>query len=236
MDWHDAVKAAITRLTARARKRTFTRQALIIEEMERIVSDTRSRSQRPEQTLSRVLQELRDENFIYFLERGEYLLTDSPVAVEQEELSEADIDGLIESDLLAIDTVETADEQALQRRRIGQKRLRKLSLDNYGHRCALCDVQHDQLLVAAHIARWSDNPEARGRLSNVICLCRFHDPLFEMGYISLADDYTVLKKPGGGSRTIQVNLDTAERFRLPHRHPPAPEYLREHRRRSGFCV
>jgi len=57
-----------------------------------------------------------------------------------------------------------------------------------------------------------------------------------MGYISLADDYTVLKKPGGGSRTIQVNLDTAERFRVPLRHPPAPEYLREHRRRSGFCV
>jgi predicted restriction endonuclease len=30
-------------------------------------------------------------------------------------------------------------------------------------------------------------------LSNVICLCRFHDALFEQGYWSLANDLSVTK-------------------------------------------
>jgi len=49
--------------------------------------------------------------------------------------------------------------------------LRKKTLANYRESCALCDVNDKGLLVSSHIARWADQPEARGLLSNTICLC-----------------------------------------------------------------
>ncbi|MBN1808136.1 MAG: hypothetical protein JW909_03645 [Planctomycetes bacterium] len=203
--------------------------------MENIARDTHSKGETPAQTLSRVLQELRDEDFVYFLERGDYLLTDSPVPVDEQDLSVSDLDGLLDRDRLAIGAVDTADPLVLRRCRMGQQRLRTFSLGCYDHMCAFCDVRDERLLVAGHIVRWSDDAAVRGRLDNVICLCRFHDPLFETGYMALDDDYTILKKPGVHSGSIRVNLDTASRFRPPLKHPPAPEYLLEHRRRTGFA-
>ena len=59
MTWHDSVTRAIWRLTARTGQRVFSRQDLINTELRRIISETAPGSGTPEQTLSRVLQELR---------------------------------------------------------------------------------------------------------------------------------------------------------------------------------
>jgi predicted restriction endonuclease len=89
-------------------------------------------------------------------------------------------------------------------------------------------------LVSSHIVRWGDDPESRGRLSNVLCLCRMHDALFEVGYISVADDLRVLKKPGVTSTVVRYLQRTADRVRTARSHYPASVYLRLHRRRTGF--
>ena len=121
----------------------------------------------------------------------------------------------------------------LSRRRKGHARLRALTIENYGFRCALCDVTEDNLLVVGHISRWADDPEARGDLANAICLCKFHDALFELGYLSLSDDLTVLRKADGKSEAVAMILDLAKKFRLPLKFSPDPKYLRKHRHRTG---
>ena len=79
MLWIDAVRNAMKRACSAKGSDTFYRQELISREMDRIVSDTSSRGRTPEQTLSRVLQELRDLGEVQFLDAGRYrVLVDYP--------------------------------------------------------------------------------------------------------------------------------------------------------------
>lgn len=158
----------------------------------------------------------------------------SPVDVETFEGADEDIDLLIQEHRLRIGCIDTGDELALSRRRRGQQRLRELTLSNYSSTCAFCDVNTPSLLVASHIVGWAEDPEARGILSNIICLCRFHDVLFEQGYLSLTDDLTVLRRPGQTSRTIATLLDNTVKFRKPRNYSPEPEFLCRHRLRFGL--
>ena len=59
MTWHESVMAAIQRVTTRSKSRVFTRQDLIATELKQILSETQPGSGTPEQTLNRVLQEMR---------------------------------------------------------------------------------------------------------------------------------------------------------------------------------
>ena len=53
----------------------FYRTALKDEELDRVISDTDSKGRTPSQTMSRVLQELRDQGIIEFLDNhGTYRL------------------------------------------------------------------------------------------------------------------------------------------------------------------
>ncbi len=158
------------------------------------------------------------------------------IDVERQDLHDEAIDLAIREDRLRIGVVPTDSEVALARQRRGQERLRRLTLLNYDAMCALCDISDPSLLIASHIVGWAKAPEARGMLSNVICLCRFHDVLFEQGYWSLADDCTVLRKPRQRSRTIALLLDSSLQFRRPHEHPPAPGFLHQHRLRCGLST
>ncbi len=235
-DWTEAVLAAIHRLTATHLSNMFSRQQLIQEELPHIVAVTRSTGVTPEQTLSRVLQELRDARKIDFFEgeRGRYLLLDGPIAVEQEDLPESALTLAVERNRLRFRDVQVGESVVQVRQREGQRQVRAFTLEQYGHRCALCDVNDNRLLVAGHIDRWTDNWEGRGDLRNVICLCRFDDALFEYGYISLTDDYRILKKSGISGMTMSTLLSRLEHFRTPSHYPPAPNYLRQHRTRTGF--
>ena len=144
------------------------------------------------------------------------------------------IDKAIIANRLRIGVVWTGTESALVRQRRGQQRLRDLTLLNYSSTCAVCDVNSPTLLVTSHIVGWAEVPEARGILSNIICLCRFHDVLFEQGYWSLTDDLMVLRKPAQTSRTIASLLDNCSQFRKPRDHRPEPVFLRWHRLRWGL--
>ena len=71
--WRDSVKEAITRVIRRAGTPIFTRAELIKQELNTIIKETASQGKTPEDTLSRVLQELRDAGEIDFLQkRGTY--------------------------------------------------------------------------------------------------------------------------------------------------------------------
>ena len=74
MIWVESVEYAIRRLTSRTGNSVFTRQELIDSELERIVSEVGSTGETPQQTLSRVLQELRTQGIIDFESPGVYRL------------------------------------------------------------------------------------------------------------------------------------------------------------------
>ena len=70
--WKEAVLAAIHRLLAQGSSPVFTRNQMIDSELAQIVKDVGSAGETPEQTLSRVLQDLRDEKEISFEGPGVY--------------------------------------------------------------------------------------------------------------------------------------------------------------------
>ncbi|MCG3208397.1 MAG: hypothetical protein FOGNACKC_02001 [Anaerolineae bacterium] len=234
MIWRDAVLEALHRFSIRHNTREVTRQELIDEELDQIVHDTNSHGATPSQTLSRILQELRTEDVLHFVSDGVYLLLDMPINIEEVDLSDKAIDLAIEQRKLQLGVVPAGDGQALTRQRRGQARIRELTLQNYNYQCALCDINNPQFLIASHISRWTDDIEGRGDLSNVICFCKFHDSLFELGYFALSDKYQILKKNNCESQLINLILNLTEQFRLPEKYLPASKYLHRHRERTGF--
>ena len=234
MKWRDAVLLSLHAFSARHRTRAVERQPFLTEELASIAAATGSVGATPEQTLSRNLQQLRDDGLLEFLGNGSYLLLDSPLDAEAEDLSDEALDYAIRAGRLKLGRVETEVRPAVARRRKGQDRLRSLTLEGYAGRCAVCDVSDLGLLIASHIVRWADAPEHRGELANVVCLCRFHDALFENGYWSLTDDLQLVKRASQSSRMVAAVLDAARTFRSPHSFPPDPEYARRHRARSGL--
>lgn len=234
MTWRDAVLAALHRLVVHHDTRLISRQMLLKEELPQIVLDTDSQGETPAQTMSRILQELRDEGILYFTSSGKYLLADAPIPVEAEDLPIDALDFALEQSKLTFPDIRTDSKPALHRRRVGQERIRVLSLKDYDQRCALCDIADTSMLIASHIVRWSDEPVLRGKLSNVICLCRLHDPLFEYGYFALSDDMSIIIKPGITSQSISLILNEATRFRSPNRFVPELQFLASHRHRVGL--
>lgn len=68
MEWQDAVRLAIGRHCRATKSDIFTRKGLMKSQMDRIIADTGSMGATPDQTLSRILQELRDAGQIEFVE------------------------------------------------------------------------------------------------------------------------------------------------------------------------
>ncbi len=160
--------------------------------------------------------------------------TIGPVNVEDLDRTDEEIDQLIRANRLRIGMVSTDTQVCLARQRRGQARVRQLTVQNYRKCCAVCDIADPTLLMASHIVGWAEDPEHRGNLSNVICLCRIHDALFEAGYWSLAANWKLLKKDSVKSITICNLLDSMTSFRKPLAFPPAAWFLKRHRERVGF--
>ena len=83
------------------------------------------------------------------------------------------------------------DVQRLVKTRINQSLFRKVIVSNYSNTCAICGLNVENLLVASHIIKWSENQPQRLNPENGLCLCNIHDKAFEVGYIGIQNDYTI---------------------------------------------
>jgi hypothetical protein len=234
LGWRESVLNAIHRSATKNEDGLISRKMLFEQELPTIIMETKSVGQTPAQTLSRVLQELRTEGEIEFVENGVYRRVTNPIDVETVDLEEEDLDSRIRRNLLSLGNVVTSDETALARRRRGQDRIRALTLRNYETSCAICDVRERSLLIASHIVPWSESSESRGDLTNVICLCRLHDPLFENGFWSLGDDFEVLVKPNVKAWAINAVLPSTVQFSRPAVFAPNLDFVSRHRERHRF--
>ena len=234
MDWKTAVRNALWSYSDRHRTIQIDRANFLDEEQENIVTLTGSKGITPSQTISRVLQELRDEGVLFFSDSGRYALRNRPLDVSIEDAPTDILDDAVAAGNLLLKDVEAGDSVSQARIRQGMNALRKATLLNYQCTCALCDIQDTSLLVTSHIARWSDQVEARGLLANTICFCSFHDRLFEVGYFSLDNDLKVIRKPEISSRCIKTWMDDCTFKFSCSSVVPSEKYLAAHRKRTGF--
>ena len=107
--WHQAVIAAMQRYSIRHGTRLIRRAVLIREELPQIVNDAGASGASPDQTLSRVLQELRGRGLIRHVDAGLDVLLDRPLDVEAEDLPDTALDAAIETEQIRIGDVDTGD-------------------------------------------------------------------------------------------------------------------------------
>lgn len=230
--WKNAVKLALEHYSKQHKTIQINRHHFISSELDGIVKLTQSTGLTPSQTLSRVLQELRDEGYLFFSSSGVYVLNVVKFDVVEEDFAEDILENALMHGNLILGDVVTSTELAQVRLRNGVAALRNATLINYGEKCALCDITDKSLLVTSHIARWSDLAEARGNLGNTICFCSLHDKLFESGYFMLTDELETLFRPNLNSKVLDVwKNECTWQFSLPKFSRPNIEFLSMHRER-----
>jgi putative restriction endonuclease len=94
--------------------------------------------------------------------------------------------------------------------RLGQDEFSIRVKANYDWRCCFpgCQINERRFLVGAHIARWSDAPELRGKISNGLCLCLMHDKAFEIGLFTLNKNYEIVLNPNkaAGNKWAETHI------------------------------
>lgn len=92
--------------------------------------------------------------------------------------------------------VSVATGQRIQkiRSRLGQSNFSEGVKANYSLRCCFpgCTIDDPKFLIDAHIARWADSADFRGRIDNGLCFCLMHDRAFEDGYFTLDEAFCVV--------------------------------------------
>lgn len=105
------------------------------------------------------------------------------IALDQTEIYE------IEKDILK--GREGKDIERLVKTRVNQSLFRKIIINNYSTSCSICGLNIENLLVASHIIKWSENKSQRLNPENGLCLCNIHDKAFELGYLGIRDNYKI---------------------------------------------
>jgi hypothetical protein len=167
--WRDAVWAAIQRQASHGA--SFSRQELITGQLEAIKADVGSVGATPAQTLSRVLQELRDDGVLIFDGGGQY------------HIAEGVVDEPLEKAIIS-------EAWALQKTRIGQGPFRTALLARWEGKCPLTGIAEPALLRASHIIPWNrcESDAERVNPENGLLLSALWDAAFDGGLVSFADD------------------------------------------------
>jgi hypothetical protein len=87
----------------------------------------------------------------------------------------------------------TTEAERMVIQRIGQDVFREALMDYWGSRCPMTGITEPALLRASHIVPWADCTDAqRLDVHNGLLLSALWDAAFDRGFISFADDGTVL--------------------------------------------
>lgn len=127
-------------------------------------------------------------------------------------------------------------EDAVVRRkqRIGQNLFRQAVLSAYDYRCCISGLAVPELLVASHIVPWSQDVKNRLNPRNGLALSALHDKAFDLGYLTLDEDYRVVIShllDNSKDSFLQESLWRYDgcQIRLPSKFSPQPNFLEFHR-------
>jgi hypothetical protein len=203
--WREATWAALQRQARLGA--AITRPDLIANELPTIVADVGSEGTTPAQTLSRVLQELRDDGVLIFDGQGHYRIAEG---VAEEPLEQAIV----------------TEAWALQKTRIGQGPFRNALMARWDGRCPLTGIAEPELLRASHIIPWNrcESDAERVNPENGLLLSALWDAAFDRGLVSFGEDGMAMALPGLSGQSLAalrasgpgqlVGLRRGERERL----------------------
>ncbi len=104
-------------------------------------------------------------------------------------------------------------------------------LSRHERKCPVSGVDHPGLLDVAHVLSWSDYPDHRTDLSNVLPLSKMHHAAFDRGLFTIDQDYRLQVNPSFDTQSDvlqQTIIDHAgERVQLPDESLD-PDYLTQH--------
>lgn len=118
--------------------------------------------------------------------------------------------------------------------RVGQKFFRKAVLSAYDFKCCITGLDIPKLLVASHIMPWKDNPQNRLNPKNGLCLSVLHDKAFDLGIITITENFTIKVSKKEYSNNNDFFISTLlnyenKKIRLPEKFLPHQEFLTFHR-------
>ena len=118
--------------------------------------------------------------------------------------------------------------------RVGQSFFRNAVLSAYDYRCCITGLANPRLLVASHIVPWRSDEQNRLNPSNGLALSALHDKAFDLGFITISEDYRVIVSTKYKPTTDPFFDETILRFDgkpilLPEKFLPEPRFLAFHR-------
>lgn len=129
----------------------------------------------------------------------------------------------------------TGRERASTRpQRVGQDLFRAAVMSAYNHRCCITGLDVPRMLIASHIVPWREDPSNRLNPSNGLCLSALHDRAFDIGLITIREDWTVAVSLALGTESNEfwaraVDAYEGRAIMLPEKFSPSPAFLAHHR-------
>ncbi len=175
MDWPESVRNAIIRSAQKHKSPVVTRIALVQEELDRIVRETESEGKTPDQTLSRILQVLRDDGFIEFVGRGEYKITYTPPQI----IISADAGEITATERKEVTTTRVVRDTSII------SNLKSL----YENKCQICshtlDLGSKYYSEGHHIKPLGTPHHGPDNIKNIIIVCPNHHVLLDFGAMKI---------------------------------------------------
>lgn len=218
--WREVTRRELHRYREQTGYSVVERQDLL-DQTRPILEQEFPNADTPGQTLSRVLQELRDRDELEFLDsRGRYRILDLNYEAERSAADEP-TDHQYEAR-----TYETT----VQARSMPAA-FREAALEWYDSCCPVSGVDHEGLLDVAHILPWSDHPDHRTDPENVFVLNKTHHAAFDRGLFTLDGDYRLHVAPDLSTESELLRRTLVDRDReqvsVPAGRQPSVGHLRK---------
>ncbi len=130
---------------------------------------------------------------------------------------------------------EGKEKQRLVKVRVNQSLFRKNVLASYNNTCCITGIDNPALLIASHIAPWSQDTANRLNPKNGLCLNALHDKAFDAGLITIsAEDYTLRISPRLKKKKVPDSVERnflaleGQGIRLPDKFLPDKKLLSIH--------
>jgi putative restriction endonuclease len=128
---------------------------------------------------------------------------------------------------------EGLDKERLIKTRVNQSFFRSTILASYNCTCCITGIQNADLLIAGHIVPWSKSVKNRLNPRNGILTNLLHDKAFDLGYITINEDYKVLISSEILSSNNQIDQEYFNKYHgqsiiLPSKFLPDKNFLRMH--------
>lgn len=118
--------------------------------------------------------------------------------------------------------------------RVGQRFFRRAVLSAYDFKCCISGLSMPDLLVASHIVPWASGSDNRLNPRNGLALSALHDKAFDIGLITINDDFTLrLSSKGFDAKddfyVKSVKAYEGKEIARPEKFSPHLEFLAFHR-------